>query len=208
MSAAITLYGSFLSGATYRVGLMLALTGTPFTYRHIDLSKGQHKTPEFLKLSRWGQVPALIHDGQALVQSNVIIDYLANLTGKFGGADATERRHAREWLLWEADRLSPGVNRSRFFARFMKPDPAVQDFFRNLADMGLKSLDDLIAGRAFLVGDGPTIADIGVWGNLVHHAEGGIDLAPYPNVTAWAGRVKALPGYQAPYDLLPTADRD
>lgn len=209
MSARFTLYGSFLSAPTYKVGLMLRLCGEPFAYRHLDLSKGQHKAPEFLAISRWGQVPALVVAGENLVQSDSIIDHLADLTGKFGGVDAKARRRAREWQNWAVDRLSPAVNRSRFFARFMKPDPAVIDYFRNLADMGLKSLDEQLAGRQFLTGDSATIADISVWaGSLVHAAEADINLGGYANVAAWAERVKALPGYQAPYDLLPNENRD
>src|SRR3546814_12932508 len=77
MAAAYTLYGSFLSAPTYKVGLMLSLCGLSFNYRHVDLAKGEHKTPEFLELNRYGQVPVLQHGDYTLCQSNSILEYLS-----------------------------------------------------------------------------------------------------------------------------------
>src|ERR1700692_3220043 len=55
-----TLYGSPHSLPTYKVALMLRLSGEPFSFRYVSFQKGMHKTPEFLALSRWGQVPVLV----------------------------------------------------------------------------------------------------------------------------------------------------
>lgn len=203
MATEYTLYGSFLSAPTYRVGLMLALTGTQFAYRHIDLSKGAHKTPEFLALNRYGQVPVLQVGDLALCQSNAILEYLAEQTGQFGGRDVAERQRIREWLYWEHDRLSPGVARTRFFTRFMKPDPAVADYMRKLGDLGLDTLDGFLAESPFLLGDRPTIADISAYAAIVHAAEGNFDLSPRGRISGWAARMAALPGFRLPYDLLP-----
>lgn len=208
MAAAYTLHGSFLSGPTYKVGLMLALSDIRFAYRHVDLAKGLHKTPDFLRLNRFGQVPVLEHGDLALCQANTILEYLAEQSGKFGGGDAKERQRIREWLLWETDRLEPGVSRTRFFERFAKPDPAVMDYMRKNAEMGFGVLDSLLDGKRFLVGDRPTIADIGMFGAIAHHAEGKFDLAARPHIQAWWNRVVALPGFKLPYDLLPKGDQD
>ncbi|MDB5579579.1 MAG: gst-2, partial [Bradyrhizobium sp.] len=54
-----TLYGSPHSLPTYRVALMLRLSGAPFSFRYVSYQKKMHRTPEFLALSRWGQVPVL-----------------------------------------------------------------------------------------------------------------------------------------------------
>ncbi|MBM3557598.1 MAG: glutathione S-transferase, partial [Alphaproteobacteria bacterium] len=108
-----TLHGVFLSGPTYKAGLMLSLTGTPFAYRHVDLRGGKHKAPEFLALNRYGQVPCLEIDGMALCQSGAILEYLAEKTGKLRGADALTRARAREWIFWDFDRLAPGIYRVR-----------------------------------------------------------------------------------------------
>lgn len=207
MAAAYTLYGSFLSSHTYKVGLMLALCGEAFDYRHVDLSRGEHKSPEFLALNRFGQVPTITHDGLPLCQSDSILEHIAQQTGKFAGATDEERQRIREWLCWYADRLEPGIGRSRFFERFAKPDPAVADFMRKVGETGLGVLNSLLEGRRFLVGERPTIADIGIYGAVVHMEEAKFDPAVWPNVKAWRERIVALPGYRAPYDLLPKADQ-
>jgi glutathione S-transferase len=208
MAATYTLYGSFLSAPTYKVGLMLALCGLKYDYRHIDLAKGQHKSPEFLRVNRYGQVPALVHDGFNMCQANTILEYLAEQTGKFAAASPEERQRVREWLVWETDRLEPGINRSRFFERFAKPDQAVVDYHRKWAEMGLGVLNELMEGKRFLVGERPTIADVSVFGVVAHMAEAKFDIASWPHVKAWWERVTALPGFKLPYDLLPKADQD
>ena len=208
MAAAFTLYGSFLSAPTYKVGLMLSLCGLPFNYRHVDLAKGEHKAPDFLELNRYGQVPVLCHGDLVLCQSNSILEYLSEQTGKFGGATVLERQRIREWLFWESDRLEPWFNRTRFFERFAKNDPAVMDYCRNIAEIGLGVLNNLLEGRRFLVGERPTFADIALFGVVVHMAEARFNLATWPHTKAWWDRVIALPGFQLPYDLLPKADRN
>ena len=208
MAAAYTLYGSFLSAPTYKVGLMLALCGLAFDYRHVDLAKGQHKSADFLRINRYGQVPAIVHGGLNMCQANTILEYIAEQTGKFAGATTEERQRIREWLVWETDRLEPGINRSRFFERFAKPDQAVVDYHRKWAEMGLEVLNSLLDGKRFLVGERPTIADVSVFGVVAHMAEAKFDVAAWPQVQAWWARVAALPGFKLPYDLLPKTDKD
>jgi glutathione S-transferase len=57
------LYGSPHSLPTYKVALMLHMSGEPFSFRYVSFQKGAHKTPEFKALSRWAQVPVLVDDG-------------------------------------------------------------------------------------------------------------------------------------------------
>jgi glutathione S-transferase len=82
----------------------------------------------------------------------------------------------------------------------------VADYFRTMANDTLKVLDAQLAGRTYLVGDKPTIADIACFGTIAHAEEANIDITAFPNVSAWRGRVQKLPGHRAPYDLLPQAD--
>lgn len=203
-----TLYGHFLSGPSYKAALMLALCGLPYAYRSVDLVKGAQKAPEFLALNRYGQVPVLRHAGRRLVQSNVIVEYIARQCGKFLGPDEDAAWAAKEWLAWEADRLAPGLSRVRFFTRFMPDtDPAVVQYFRTAGEAGLKVMEQSLAERPWLTGEQPSIADIGCWPAIALMGEGGMDIAGWPNVKAWAARLAALPGYAAPKDLMPKADK-
>jgi glutathione S-transferase len=203
----LTLHGSFTASSSYKPMLYLALSGLPFSFRTVNLKNGVQKQPAYLAINRYGQVPALRHAGLTIVQSNIVLDYLARTTGHFAGATEQDRWTAREWLSWEADNIT-NVAKVRHYSRFRKVDPAVMDYFRPLADSAVGFVDKALEGRDWLVGDGPTIADIGCWGRMVFMAEGGMDIATWPNVLAWSQRLKALPRFALPYDLIPSKDRE
>jgi glutathione S-transferase len=91
-----TLYGSPHSLPTYKVALMLRLSGEPFSFRYVSFQKGMHRTPEFLALSRWGQVPVLVESGRIYNQSAAIVEYLGKTLGRFRGPDSATRQVVRE----------------------------------------------------------------------------------------------------------------
>jgi glutathione S-transferase len=204
----IVFYGHFNSMPSSKVGLMLALAGAPFSYRHVDLAQGAQKQPDYLALNRFGQVPAIRHGDVTLAQSNVILRYLADALGKFGARNEAEAREIAQWLDWEADLVSSGVRAVRGAVRFWKSDPAVVQFVRGRAERALGMLDSALADRQFLVGGRPTIADIAVLPHVLVVHEGEFDLTPYANVRAWADRMMALPGAGHPYDIMPKENRD
>src|SRR6516162_10314501 len=112
----LTLYGSFTSSSSYKP--MLYLAGLPFSFRTINLKTGVQKSPEYLAVNRWGVVPSLRHRGLTILQSNVILDYLARETGHFEGRIEQERWQAREWLSWRptTSSMSPRSAIRRGFA--------------------------------------------------------------------------------------------
>ena len=208
MTDRLTLYGSFTSSSSYKPMLYLALAGLPFSFRTVNLKNGVQKEPPYLAVNRYGQVPALRHKGLTIVMSNVILDYLARTTGHFEAQTEQDRWRAREWLSWENDAIQ-NVARVRHFARF-RPDvpPVIADHFRPLAENALGVIDRSLEGRSWLVGETCTIADIGCWGRMVFMAEGGFEIARWPHLEAWSKRLKAMPGFQLPYDLIPKKDRE
>jgi glutathione S-transferase len=207
MDDRLTLYGSFTSSSTYKPMLYLALARLPFSFRTVNLKTGKQNEPDYIAVNRYGKVPALRHRGLTIVQSNVILDYLARVTGHFEGASEQDRWQAREWLSWEADAIQ-NIARVRHFSRFRTVDPAVMAHFRPLAEDALAFMDKSLEGRAWLVGEACTIADIGCWGRMVFMAEGGMDIAQWPNVEAWSRRLAAMPGFALPYDLIPKKDQE
>ncbi len=203
----LLLFGSFTSSSSYKPMLFLSLSGLPFSFRTVNLKNGVQKSPDYLAVNRYGQVPALRHRGLTVVQSNVVLDYLARATGCFEGATEQARWTAREWLSWESDAIT-NVAKVRHYSRFRAVDPAVMDYFRPLAEAAIGFVDRALEGRDWLVGSGPTIADIGCWGRMVFMAEGGLDITRWPNVQAWSERLKAMPGFALPYDLIPKKDQE
>lgn len=207
MADRITLFGSFTSSSSYKVMLYLALARLPFSFRTVNLKNGVQHTPDYRAVNRYGKVPALRHRGLTVVQSNVILGYLAGATGQFEGRTEQDRWTAREWLDWEADNIT-NVAKVRHYSRFRAVDPAVMAYFRPLAEAALGFVDKALDGREWLVGEAPSIADIGCWGRMVFMAEGGLDIEAWPNIAAWSRRLAAMPGYALPYDLIPKKDAE
>jgi glutathione S-transferase len=203
----MTLHGIWLSGPTYKAALALALMGQAFAYKHVDLRAGAHKQPDFLGINRFGQVPALVDGDLKLCQSGSILLYLAEKLGKMGGKTPEEKARVREWLFWENDRLASNIYRPRAIKRgFMQADDSVYTMYAKMAGDALKALDTELANKSFLVGKEPTVADVGVYGDVAYAGEAAIDLTPYPNVQAWMVRIEKLPGFKKYEDVLPKQD--
>ena len=120
-------------------------------------------------------MPSLRHRGLTILQSNVILDYLARTTGHFEPASEQPRWQAREWLAWEADHIT-AVAKVRHSARFRPSHPEVIAEFRPKAEAALSFVDATLQDREWLVGDSCSIADIGCWGRMVFMAEGGFEI--------------------------------
>src|ERR1700751_148071 len=148
----LTLYDSFTSSSSYKPMLYLALARLPFSFRTVNLKTGVQRAPEYPALNRWGVVPSLRHRGLTILQSNVILDYLARETGHFEGRTEQERWQAREWLSWEAAHITYAP-RVRPWARFRPPHPETIAEFRPRAEAALSFVDKTVENQPFLVGD-------------------------------------------------------
>jgi glutathione S-transferase len=209
MATRYTLYGIWLSGPAYKIGLALSLAGEKFDYVHTH-PREDAKKPEYLAKGRFGQVPLLVDhsNGRNLVQSAAILDYLADATGKFGGASSEERQLCREWMYWEFDRLAAPIFRMRGQRLGLRSiTQATAEMYVTEGNMALKVLDDHLNGREWIVGKGVTIADIDIYGVVDYAPAGGYNLANYPNVAAWITRMKALPGFGTPDQIMPKASK-
>jgi glutathione S-transferase len=208
MGNRFTLHGIWLSGPTYKVGLMLSLCGESFDYVHVDLRAGEHKRPEYLEKNRYGQVPCLMDGTTSFCQSASILQYLAEKLGKFDGKTAEERARIREWMFWDFDRLAPAIYRSRAYRLGLRQaDDAVKTLYADEGKAALTVLNTELGKSQWLVGEHPTIADIDVYGVVHFLADGGFDLAAYPNIAAWKARVESLPDFKTPSQLLPQASK-
>jgi glutathione S-transferase len=209
-----TLYGSPHSMPTYKVALMLRLSNAPFSYRYVSFQKGMHRTPEFLALSRWAQVPVLVDSDRTYVQSAAIVEHLAETFGRFQGPDPAARQAVREWLYWGVDVLFPPIFNSygvQLGQRNLLPisvDPVIADYHRRRAETALSVLDSQLADRDFLCAAEPTIADLFCYGDVAFAEICAFDLRRLTNVVGWTERVSALPGFKAPFDLLAMEDAE
>jgi glutathione S-transferase len=202
------LFANQRSAPSYKVALMFALSGVPFDFHHIDFLKGDLKSPEHTARNRYQQMPVVTDssDGRTVVQSSVILEFLADRFDKFGGKDRWERISIREWMFWAADRLNPPLWRSRanrLGIRAMSFDIAAM--YHTEGNMALQVLENHFADHAWVVGEAPTIADIDIYCPICFAGVGGFDLAKYPHIASFKARFEALPGFTPQVQLVPAA---
>lgn len=199
------LYCFAQSGNAYKAALMLQLCGADWEPRFVDYFKGETRSEEYREgVNNMGEVPVLEHEGAKLIQSGVILDYLAERLGQYGPSDETERREILRWLLFDNHKLTSYTATLRFMLTFTDTkDGPVIDFLRARSKTALDILEKHLAGQPFAVGGRPTIADISMCGYLFWPEEFGVSWDDYPNIGAWLDRIKALPGWVYPYELMP-----
>ncbi len=191
----IRLYGYPLSGHAHRVRLFLSLLGLPHEVIDVDLARGEHKRPEFLALNPLGQVPVIDDGDFTLADSNAILVYLASHYDQGGHWLPTEPQamaQVQRWLGIAAGPLHAGPGLARVEVVFSRPrDPQRHEVAAQLFAM----MNAHLAAQPFLVGHGPTIADVALYTYTAHAPEGGVSLQPYGHVRAWLERIEALPRF-------------
>ena len=202
------LYCFAQSGNAYRAALMLNLIGADWKPIYVAFFKGQTRTPEYRgEINEMGEAPVLAHGARKLSQSGVILNYLAKRSGKYLPRGEEEELEALRWIIFDNQKVNGFLGPYRFLKNFAKPagDPAVLAFFKGRIDGNLGIINKRLEGRKFLLGDRPTIADVSLTGYLYYPAEEfGFDIGKdHPAIGAWRERVKALPGWAHPYDLMP-----
>jgi glutathione S-transferase len=197
------LYDYAPSGNCFKVRLLLGLLDRPYERVPVDIFGGDTLTPEYGRLNPLRETPVLeLDDGSVVTQSNAILWYLAEGT-PFLPADALGRAQVVQWLCFEQERVMTGIGGARF-RMLTGRNPEVVPARLVLAESALETLEAPLEQRGWLVGDGPTIADLAVFAYTHLAADAGFDLDAYRAVSAWLERVRALPGYLN--DLAPYPD--
>lgn len=191
------LYHHPLSGHAHRARLFLNLLGIDHELVHVDLAQGAHKQPAFLALNPFGQVPVLDDGGTVVADSNAILVYLAAKLDRHDWLpDApVAAAEVQKWLSVAAGQIAYGPAAARLVTVFgapFRPEEVIQRAHGILAQMEV-----VLAGRDFLLGATPTVADVALYSYTARAPEGNVDLAAYPQVRAWLGRIEALPGFVA-----------
>ncbi len=195
------------SGNSYKLALMLTLCGQPFERVWTDFGGGVTRTPEWrADVNEMGEIPVIEEDGQRLTQTAPILLRLAERYGKFGGETEAERFEILRWLFWDNHKLTGYMATYRFMRTFSAtPDEQVLLFLRRRLDDFFRILQQHFSQQPFAAGQRATVADLSMVGYLLFPTdESGVDFAKtHPAIQAWLERVKALPGWVGPYDLLP-----
>jgi len=196
----LTVYGDIRSGNCLKVKWLLDAVKRDYQWIEVDIMSGGSRTPAFLAINPFGQVPTLVlEEGRALAQSNAILLHLGEGTG-WMPADHYERARMLEWLFWEQYSHEPYVAVARF--QRVYAGKSAEQVERRLLERGhvaLARMEAALADLEWLAGGADaTLCDLALVAYTRVAHEGGFDLAAYPAVRDWIGRVEAAFGIVSP----------
>jgi glutathione S-transferase len=191
----VKLHDLSLSGNCYKVRLLAALAGIPLEIVPVDFGAGAHKQPPLIELNPWGEIPVLEDGDVVLRDSQAILVYLG---ARYAGdpwlpRDPLGLAQVVQWLSTAANEIQHGPGAARLVDKFGYALDKAEALRRAARILGL--LEQHLASHAWLALERPTIADCAVFPYVALAHEGGVSLADFPQVRAWIGRVKALPGF-------------
>jgi len=198
----IKLYDFPVSGHGHRIRLFLSLLGLDYEPLNVDMMKGEHKSPEYRKLSPLGQVPTLVDGETVITDSTAALVYLAIKYGdeNWLPRDAEGAARVQRWLSTASGELYRGPVLARVgkrFGRGIDTERAEGESKRLF-----RWMQDELAERTWLAANHVTIADIAMYSYVRVADEGGLDIAPYPAVVRWLEDVEGLEGFEP----MPRAD--
>jgi glutathione S-transferase len=198
------------SGNCYKAALMLQLSRMDWEQIHVDYFDGETRSEEYRgKVNEMAEAPVLLHGPLTLSQSGVILDYLADRARKFGPKSEDERREILRWILFDNHKFTSYAATLRFMLTYMKTgETPVTEFLRTRVNGAYGVLDRHLASRDFVIGKRPTIADLSLCGYLFFGDELGVDPVSFANIGKWLDRIRALPDWKHPYELMARAYKE
>ena len=177
----------------YHLGLNLELVVA-------DLSRGEHKTPEYLRLNPNGRIPTLVDGEFHLWESHAIMQYLADKSPEqdIYPQDVSARADVNRWLFWSANHFAPAcavIIRERVSKRILgsgAPDPLEIARGEALLPATARVLDRHLTGKQWIAQDRLTLADFAIASPLMHTSAAQLPVAEFENLQAWFARVQSL----------------
>jgi glutathione S-transferase len=193
------------------VALLLQALRQPWVPVHVpfaDFAAGITRSDAWrAEQNAMGEVPILDTGSERLTQSAAIMIWLAEKHGAYRGDTGSERQDVLRWLFFDNHKFTSYFATLRFLKSFMPtaPDPTLMKFFAGRVDNAFGIVEKHLAGREYIVGGAPTIADMSLAGYLwFPPEESGYDIpGKYPAMAKWLGRLEKLPGWKPPYEMQP-----
>jgi GST-like protein len=190
-----------------KASILLEETGLPYEAHLVSFEKNDQTSPEFLSLNPNNKIPAILDPhgpgGKplALFESGAILVYLAEKTGQFIPKDAAGRYETLQWVMFQMGGIGPMFGQLGFFHKFAGKDyedKRPRDRYAAESRRLLGVLEKRLEGRAWIMGDEYTIADIAIWPwvrNLggFYEAADLVGLKDFPNVNRVVAAFVARP---------------
>lgn len=202
----LTLYSMPSSGNSYKVRLLLALLGRPYTHVGMEYETEALASAHAARVLPLGKLPTLeLADGTRLPESNAILCYLAEGTD-WMPTDPIERARVLGWMFWEQNQHEGVIAvRAAILTYASRAHLRTPDRLQDLLERGqaiLQRMEDRLASHDWIATDRPSVADLSLYG-YTHSAgsKGGYDMSRFPAIGRWLARIEAMPGYVALTDI-------
>jgi GST-like protein len=183
-----------------KVALLLEEAGLPYEAVPVDTRKGDQHRPEFLAINPNGKVPVIVDDGVTVFDSNAILLYLAEKTGRFLPPDTPGARgELLSWLMFVATGIGPYSGQAVHFRHFApEPQEYANGRYQFEARRHWGIVDRRLADRRYMLGDTYTIVDMAVWGwaRMLPFMMGEDAWERHPNVKRLVDEIGARPAGQ------------
>lgn len=205
----ITFYGWNTSNG-YKISIALAEMGLEHKFVPVDITKDVQFEDWFVKLTLNSKMPVLVHERDAkgpltIFESGAILEYLAQLTGKFWPVDMDAQMEARQWMYWQMAGLGPMLGQVHHFVH-RAPNNNEYSKTRYVTEgkrlYGV--LDRRLEGREFILDD-YSIVDMMCWPWIMRFEKQTIDITDFPNVACWQERIAGRSGVRQGMEKLDLA---
>ena len=200
----IDLYAAGTSNGM-RARIALEECGLKYNWHPVDLTKGEHKTPQFLALNPNGQIPVIVDSegpgGQkiTLSQSSAIMMYCAEKAGKLIPKDPAKKAAMLESYMSASTDITPMFGTVNACVRAKEPAgfAAAADFFKARLKAYFQVWDDKLAKRKYAAGDEVSIADLSLYAGYWRTKGAFPELvAGMANLERWGAEIGARPAVQ------------
>jgi GST-like protein len=184
-----------------KVTIMLEETGLPYNIIPVNIRRGEASRAEYLRINPNGKIPAIVDrdaDGRSLVvyESAVILQYLAEKSGKLMPQDLATRYEVLKWLVFQAANIGPMMGQLAHFHDYAREKiPYALNRYGRETERLYGVLEKRLARYPYLAGDEFSIADIASW-TWIMPARQEQKWESWPNLRRWHDAVAARPGVQ------------
>lgn len=191
----IDLYSWFTPNGR-KVSIMLEETGLEYEVHPIDISKGDQKDLEFLKIGPNNKIPVIVErdSGLSIMESGAILQYLGQKSGKFMPTEGSNYWKMQEWLMFQMASVGPMMGQVHTFVHYQGGENIeASERYVNETKRIYSVMDKQLAKREYFLDWGYSIVDIAIFPWVGRCDWQTIDLNEYPNVKRWYLNVKERP---------------
>lgn len=194
----------------WKVAMALEELALPYSVQYIDLASGDQHAPDFLAMNPNGRIPVIVDrdvDDLVIFDSNAILFYLAEKTGRLLPADGAARYDVVQWLMFQSSGIGPMQGQAVTFERYFPEDvPGARNRYHNETRRLYAVLDTRLADREWLANKF-SIADIANWSWIRSHRWARVPTEGLPHLERWMQQLRERPACERGLNIPPSPGR-